>query len=141
VLQTAPQLPQLFVSLAVFTQLSVQGVVKGTLGHAAMHVLFVEQASVPFVGCATAHGTQLLLHCSVFWGQDVHIPFMHAWSMPLVPVAHALPQAPQLVDEVLISISHPLLGFLSQSANPALHPSIWHSDATQVSVAFSVLHA
>ncbi len=48
-------------------------------------------------------------------------------QVPLVQVGealagtgHALPHAPQLAMEVLVVVSHPLAGFLSQSPKPGL---------------------
>ena len=47
----------------------------------------------------------------------VHTPEEHTWPAP-----HGVPQPPQLALSVRMFTSHPLPGFPSQSAKPALQP-------------------
>ena len=56
-----------------------------------------------------------------------HAPAEHTW-----PAEHAMPQLPQLVLSVRVSVSQPSLGTPLQSAKPAAHPpvGITHAPAT-----------
>ena len=50
----------------------------------------------------------------------VQAPFEHAASA-LVPAGHAWPHAAQFAASLIKLLSHPLVGSLSQSANPGTH--------------------
>lgn len=65
-----------------------------------------------------------------------HRPFTHCWVLP-----QATPQAPQWALDARVSTSHPLLGSLSQLANPEEHEATAQRPLLQAAVALERLQA
>jgi hypothetical protein len=70
---------------------------------------------------------------------SLHLPPTHPSTPPVM--LHGCPQAPQFPTFVLVSISQPFAGFLSQSAYPVAQAATVHLEPTQVSVPWFALHA
>jgi hypothetical protein len=71
-----------------------------------------------------------------------HRPVVHTgtpWTTN-GPVGQALPHVPQWVSDRVTSVSHPVPGIVSQSANPASHPTIAQVPVEQDSIAFARSH-
>jgi hypothetical protein len=110
--------------------------------HSPVHVAFKQ---VSFVHGAGVSHCPLVPHVSMLVASAEHslvpgvhgpeqVPWLHA-----EPVAQALPHAPQLLEDVLVSVSHPLETFLSQSAQPGLH-WMMHADVEQAPIPLALLH-
>jgi hypothetical protein len=66
------------------------------------------------------------------------------WQLPLAhrwPTGQTLPQAPQLLQSVLVLASHPLAAWWSQLVKPVLQEATVQAPAVQAEMALGRLHA
>lgn len=87
-------------------------------------------------------------HCGMDWqvlptqhpfGHDVALQ-THRLAEQIVPEAHALPQAPQLLLSLVILTSQPSAGLLLQSANPVVHDAMAQLELLHTGVALTKAH-
>ncbi len=76
---------------------------------------------------------------------EAHTPMPQAparhTAVPLGGVGHALPQRPQFDTSVVVTVSQPFVGLMSQSAKPALHEATVHAPAAHPGAPLLTEHA